>query len=85
MTQQRKTIYAIALDGHQNHYQTRPKIGHQALDHIFAIWIVFLSGSAVSVDGISVDVLSYPFFPLNLLLKIFREKIRDMKSLEKDK
>ena len=61
------------------------KIGHQALDHIYAIWIVFLSGSNASVDGSSVNVLSYPFFPLNLLLKIFREKIRDMKSLEKDK
>ena len=59
MTQQRKTIYAIALDGHQNHYAQ--KIGHQVLDHIFAIWIVFLSGSTVSVDGSNVNVLSYPF------------------------
>ena len=37
------------------------KIGHQALDHIFAICIVFLSGSTVSVDGSNVNVLSYPF------------------------
>ena len=58
------------------------KIGHEALDHIFAIWIVFLSDGTASFDDSSGNLLFYPFSH-NLLLKIFREKIRDMKSLER--